>query len=107
MLAESIQMNDDNVTRFFVLTTEPPAKERSDRMLFTAKGKASDLPEFMKQIADNDISIVSIHDRPQKTTLGSYIYLIECSGSGYREFELLRDLTGTFELGYRGAFSTK
>lgn len=106
VLAENIQQNEDNVTRFYVLSKEAPATEKSDRMVFTATGDASFLPDLLEAMADNDVELVGLHDRPQMTVLGSYVYLIECENAGYAEFEKLAAMDG-FEFHYYGAFPVK
>ncbi|MBO5623481.1 MAG: hypothetical protein J5959_17835 [Butyrivibrio sp.] len=32
------------------------------------------------------VKLVSIHDRPMKTELGNYYYIIECSDCSYQTF---------------------
>ena len=41
----------------------------------------------MEAMAENDIEMVSLHDRPEMTVLGSYVYLTECANGGYDGFE--------------------
>ena len=106
MLAENIQQNEDNVTRFYVLSQTAPKTEAADRMVFTAVGDASRLPELLEIMAEDDIELVSLHDRPEMTVLGSYVYLIECANTGYAGFEELATIDG-FEFRYYGAFPVK
>lgn len=106
VLAENIQQNEDNKTRFYVLSDGEPNKEKSDRMVFTAAGDAEHLPALLEAMADNGIVLVSLHDRPEKTEMGRYIYLIECENAGYEEFEKLAAVEG-FEFRYYGAFPVK
>lgn len=106
VLAENIQQNEDNVTRFYVLTDAEPATETNDRMVFTATGDAAHLPDLLEVMAENDIELVGLHDRPEQTQLGNYVYLIECENAGYAEFEKLAVIEG-FEFRYYGAFPVK
>ena len=94
------------MTRFYALSQAEPNTEASNRMMFTATGDASALPELLEAMADNDIELVSLHDRPEMTVLGSYVYLIECANAGYAEFEKLAAIEG-FEFRYYGAFPLK
>jgi prephenate dehydratase/chorismate mutase/prephenate dehydratase len=103
VLAESIQLNDDNVTRFYVLSTQEPMTEKADRIVFSAVGAAEGLPELMAAIEEAGMELKAIHDRPEKTTLGSYVYLIECENGGLKEYESV-SRTGGFEFCYYGAF---
>ena len=77
------------MTRFYALSKDAPNTETSDRMVFTAAGDASCLP-----------------DRPEITVPGSYVYLIECANTGYDGFENLADVDG-FEFRCYGAFHVK
>ncbi|MDO4741113.1 MAG: prephenate dehydratase domain-containing protein [Eubacteriales bacterium] len=103
VLAENIQQNEDNKTRFYILSDEEPNKARSDRMVFTATGAADELPALLGCIEENGLSLVSLHDRPEQTELGRYVYLIEVENAGYKEFEALTQASG-FALRYYGAF---
>ena len=106
ILAENIQNNDKNKTRFYVLSTEEPSKAESDRLAFIASGSAEDLPDLMDEIGGDDNSLVMIHDRPLKTELGEYYYVIECSDCSYEEYEEIQKDSG-FEFRYLGSFCVK
>ncbi len=103
VLASDIQMNDANKTRFYVLSLEKPAKEASDRMAFIAAGDAQGLPDLLELVEEQGLKVVAVHDRPEKTDLGRYEYLIECSGGGYEAFEALEQ-DKDFKLRYLGSF---
>ncbi len=103
ILAASIQNNDSNKTRFYVLSTEEPATEAADRIAFIAVGDAEDLPALMSELDDQNMTLISIHDRPQKTELGEYFYLIECSDSRYESYRKLTEKT-PFAFHYLGSF---
>lgn len=46
--------------------------------------------KLVKIVTQNYLQIVSIHDRPEKSTLGKYVYLIECENGSYNEFFMER-----------------
>ena len=94
------------MTRFYALSKAIPNTATSERMVFTATGDASALPCLLEVMADNGIELVSLHDRPEMTVLGSYVYLIECANAGYAEFERLTVIEA-FEYRYYGAFPVK
>ncbi len=106
VLAPSIQMNDDNVTRFYVLSTEAPNQKPADRMVFVATGPASQLTALLNEASAAGLSIVAVHDRPEKTQLGNYHYLIECEGGGYDAFKTLSG-NKAFSLRYLGSFALR
>ena len=68
------------MTRFYVVSDGEPSLEASDCTTFTATGSASALPDMLKELDAQGMTLVSIHDRPAKTTLGQYVYVVECSG---------------------------
>ncbi len=106
ILAAGIQNNDRNKTRFYVLTREEPAAAAGDRLVFIAQGAAKDLPALMAGMQKQKMTLVTIHDRPLKTELGQYSYLIECSGSSYKSYrDLIRKLP--FEFRFLGCFDVK
>lgn len=105
-LAPGIQENDSNVTRFYILSKDEAKKDAGSRLAFIASGSAEDLPLLMEKIEEQEMDLVTIHDRPQKTTLGQYIYLIECEDCSYEEYEKLTE-DGTFEFRYLGSFEVK
>jgi len=105
-IAENIQENESNKTRFYVLTCAEPQTAQSDRLAFIATGSAEDLPALMEELDDREITLVTIHDRPLKTELGEYHYLIECENCSYDTFEELKEKSG-LKLRYLGSFAVK
>ena len=106
VLAENIQMNEDNKTRFYVLSTDEPQENSSGRMVFTACGEAAELSKLLSKTEKLGLPPLYIHDRPEKTVMGRYIWLIECEGGGFDDFIKIDDDT-ELELQYRGAFPVK
>lgn len=106
IIAESIQNNDNNKTRFYVLSTDAPFYGKNDRMAFIASGNASELPALISGLEKNGFTLVTIHERPEKTELGNYIYILEYSGASYEQFEkLTKDMPLTFR--YLGSFGVR
>lgn len=103
IIASGIQQNDKNRTRFYVLSLGQPSAAASDRLAFTATGAAKDLPKLIAEMESSKMTLVAIHDRPEKTELGRYCYVIECSGSDYKSYNKLTD-NGDFEFRYLGSF---
>jgi prephenate dehydratase len=103
ILASSIQNNDSNKTRFYVLSTEEPSHGMSERCAFILTGKASDLPSIMAGLENKGIELVTIHERPEKTELGNYVYIIECANCNYEQISaLVEDVPFGFR--YLGSF---
>lgn len=60
----------------------------------------------MKKMEEQKMKLITIHDRPQKTVLGQYHYLIECSDSDYESYKKLIDKS-PFKFRYLGSFEVK
>ena len=105
VLAENIQQNDTNVTRFYLVAAEPVLTEAPERMTFSAVGPAQALPDLMRALDAQGLKLISLHDRPAKTTLGQYVYLAECSGGGQSTFEQLAEECDEFSLRCLGCFN--
>ncbi|SCW54942.1 prephenate dehydratase [Ruminococcaceae bacterium YRB3002] len=103
ILASAIQNNDKNVTRFYVLTKDAPDTEARDRCAFIVSGRASELTKLLGMLGKNGIELVTIHDRPLKTELGEYCYIIECSGTDLKTLQTIVDGT-SFEFRFLGNF---
>ncbi len=84
ILARSIQNNDNNRTRFYVLSTEAASTADSERIAFVASGPAECLPGLIAGIDRYNAKLITIHERPLKTDLGHYNYLVECEGLSYQ-----------------------
>ena len=106
ILAAGIQNNDNNKTRFYVLSKDEPATATADRLAFTASGSAKDLPELTAEMNKLGITLIALHDRPEKTELGNYCYLIECSDCSYEDYQKLTE-DSDFAFRYLGSFSVK
>ena len=106
ILAAGIQNNDNNKTRFYVLSKDEPATATADRLAFTASGSAKDLPELTAEMNKLGITLIALHDRPEKTELGNYCYLIECSDCSYEDYQKLTE-DSDFTFRYLGSFSVK
>ena len=106
ILAESIQNNDNNRTRFYVLTKDNPSTVDSERIAFVASGSAEYLPGLIAVIDSCKAKLITIHDRPLKTELGHYNYLIECEGLSYSDFlKITRDCK--LDIRFLGCFEVK
>ena len=78
--------------------------EASDCTTFTATGSASALPDMLKELDAQGMTLVSIHDRPAKTTLGQYVYVVECSGGGQDACEEIAEKCKDFTIRYLGSY---
>ena len=77
VLAENVQLNDANETRFYVLSGQPPEAVGLKRAVFVATCEGSLIDDIIVVLRDAGLEIVSIHDRPEGSRLGKYHYVIE------------------------------
>ena len=77
VLAENVQITDANKTRFYVLSAVPAEGEDLTRAAFVATCGADRIDDILSAISDAGLTLVSLHDRPEGSYLGSYHYLIE------------------------------
>ena len=106
ILAASIQGNENNKTRFYVLSNEKPSTDKAQRLAFIAKGNANNLPVLLSSMNEKGITLVTLHDRPLKTVLGEYYYVIECEDCDYSNYQSIAKTKG-FEFRYLGFFDVK
>lgn len=106
ILAAGIQNNDNNKTRFYVLSMKEPGVDDGERLAFIAAGDAENLPGLMADMEELKMELVTIHDRPLKTELGEYYYLVECKGGSYESYQKLTEKSA-FEFRYLGSFDVR
>ena len=104
VLAENVQITDANKTRFYVLSAEEPAGEEFPRAVFVAACKASRIDDIIVEIHDSGVELVSLHDRPEGSELGSYYYVIEVEREGGITQEQLDRISGIEEVRLIGKF---
>ena len=75
VLAENVQISDANRTRFYVLSMTPNAE--GTRAVFVATCDADRIDDIIIALHDAGLELVSLHDRPEGSKLGSYHYVIE------------------------------
>ncbi len=76
------------------------------RLAFVANGTAKDLLKLAAEMDKLGVTLVALHDRPEKTELGNYYYLIECSDCSYEKYQKLTD-GSNFTFRYLGSYSVK
>ena len=91
VLAQGIQDNPSNATRFVILanTDHPPTGEDKTSLCFSFPAdKPGLLYNVLGEFAIRNINLAKIESRPTKQSLGQYIFLIDCEG--HREDELVK-----------------
>ena len=106
ILAENVQITDANKTRFYVLAKTEPAGENFPRAVLVAECKASRIDDIIVEIHASGVELVTIHDRPEGSELGSYYYVIEVENEGGITKDQLDMICGIEEVRLVGKFRT-
>jgi len=77
VLAENVQITDTNKTRFYVLSASALPAGANKRAVFAANCEASAIDDIIVTIHNAGLELVTLHDRPDGSALGSYRYIIE------------------------------
>lgn len=82
ILADGIQDDDRNSTRFVVLSDDDaePTGDDKTSIAFNVDDKPGALLTIMQQFATAEINLLKIESRPARETLGVYIFLLDCNG---------------------------
>lgn len=105
VLAENVQITDANKTRFYVLSASEPEGTHS-RAAFTATCEANRIDDIIIEISKAGLELVTIHDRPEGSQLGSYHYIIETEGSPKVASEQIAEIKEIPEVRYLGSFDS-
>ena len=76
VLAENVQITDANKTRFYVLSAER-FEEGHTNAVFVARCKAGRIDDIILEVHNAGLELVTIHDRPEGSALGTYYYILE------------------------------
>ena len=104
VLAENVQITDANKTRFYVLSKTPLAGTAHTQAVFVADCRASRLDDIIVEMHNAGLELVTIHDRPEGSALGSYRYIIEVVESGGISAAQIEKLCGFEEVRFIGSF---
>ena len=82
ILANDLQYTDTNVTRFWVVTRKAKAVVSGEKSVLTISGSVNDLSKLLAELDKKNYKLVAIHDRPAKTKMGEYLFVVELVGPG-------------------------
>ncbi len=77
VLAENVQITDANKTRFYILCASKPDSEMKTHMVLVGSCRADRIDDIIVEIHNTGLEFVTIHDRPEGNSLGTYHYIIE------------------------------
>ena len=82
ILAREIEDNSNNVTRFFVLSTQDAQPSGNDKtsIVFSVKHKPGALYAFLKELAARNINLTKIESRPTRQKPWEYNFYLDFEG---------------------------
>lgn len=82
LLAENIEDNVDNVTRFIIVArtdSEPTGRDKTSLVLSVSDGPGS-LYHILGYFARAEVNLTRIESRPARRALGDWLFFIDCEG---------------------------
>ncbi|MBO4797600.1 MAG: hypothetical protein J5494_02340, partial [Candidatus Methanomethylophilaceae archaeon] len=104
VLAENVQITDANKTRFYVLSSSAPEGDTHTHAVFAAICEANRIDDIIVGIHNAGMELVTIHDRPEGSKLGTYRYIIEVEYANGITNKLLRKMEAVPEVRFLGSF---
>ena len=104
VLAENVQITDANKTRFYVLSASALRGDSLINAVFVATCEANRIDDIIVEIHDTGVELVTIHDRPEGSKLGSYHYIIEVEDENGVSETLTEELDALPEVDFRGSY---
>lgn len=104
VLAENVQITDANKTRFYVLSKERVTG--GTNAVFAATCEANLIDDIIVEIHNAGLELVTIHDRPEGSKLGTYNYIIEVEAVGGITDEQISKVSKTGEVRFCGCFNS-
>jgi len=82
ILAEGIEDNQNNLTRFFILAGQdsPPSGNDKTSIVFSVKHQPGALYEFLKTLAVKNINLTKIESRPRREKPWEYNFYLDFEG---------------------------
>ncbi len=97
IIAQEIEDNPNNFTRFFILAKQdsPPTGNDKTSIVFSVKHRPGALYEFLKDLAMKNINLTKIESRPTRQKPWEYNFYLDFEG--HREDEAAREALDNLE----------
>ena len=83
VLAQGIQDNENNETRFIAVAADdspPTGRDKTSFAFSVAEDRPGSLAEALKEFSERRINLMKIESRPTKQELGKYVFLVDLEG---------------------------
>ena len=104
VLAENVQITDANKTRFYVLSSSPREGEDLTNAVLVASCEASIIDDIIVDLHEAGLELVTLHDRPEGSQLGTYHYILEVENEKGISAKQLEKIEKIPEVRYLGSF---
>ena len=83
VIAESVEDNPQNYTRFFILARQPNVHEKCNKisLLFTTKNEPGALHLALKLFADKRLNLLKLESRPIPGRPWEYVFYLDLEGN--------------------------
>jgi chorismate mutase/prephenate dehydratase len=97
ILADGIEDNQNNFTRFFVLSRQdsPPSGDDKTSIVFSVKEEPGALYKALRKFAIRNINLTKLESRPTRQKPWEYNFYLDCEG--HREGEMLQEALNSLE----------
>ncbi|HOJ95771.1 MAG TPA: prephenate dehydratase domain-containing protein [Methanospirillum sp.] len=104
VLAENIENNPDNVTRFIVIRKDPGIEEHPEKcsiIVDPGENRAGLLYDLLSPFKETGVNLTRIESRPSKRCMGNYVFFIDlqCEGNWKEAIERIRTISRVKHLG--------
>lgn len=106
VLAENVQITDSNKTRFYILSRYCLEDENLTRGVFIATCEGNQVDEIIVSLHDAGLEVVSLHDRPEGSSLGRYHYVIEVEDKEGITAEQIEAVCSSDDVRFAGRFDS-
>ncbi|MBO6159021.1 MAG: hypothetical protein J6P72_07160 [Firmicutes bacterium] len=107
VLAENVQITDTNKTRFYVLAASRLQTEGQRNAVFAVSCEANQIDDIIAEIHNTGAELVTLHDRPEGSQLGSYHYIIEIEKETGLTDSLIEKIAAIQDLRFLGSFDVE
>lgn len=84
ILATDLQYTNTNVTRFWIVTLKARQTVSGNKALILVSGSINSVAKLVSELEQAGYKVQALHDRPLKTTMGEYQFVIEVADNNHQ-----------------------